>query len=113
MLERIVTNIYVSFLFSGCLASFLTGFLFYYLNVKKDIKALQDNNNKKLLKILTNVFKKMESEDYFPMRTYPELRKENYSKEEAINICEEKVQKIVEQRNIQLKQFIEDAISGE
>ena len=99
----------LSFLFGGFLASFIISWYFFKKSVKREIESLQENNNKSF-KALIKVFQKMESDETFPMRTYPELQKDKYSKDEVIKICEDKVYKVAEQRNIQLKQFIQDII---
>ena len=101
-----------SFLFGGCLASFLISRHFFERSVKlefnKKIEDLKSEHDKRLLIILTNVINKME--DCGIQYSFHQ-DKDSYTPKDVESILEEKVNQVLRQRNIQLQQFIEDAIT--
>ena len=108
---KIVIEIF-TFLFGGCLASFFISRYYFKRSVKiefnKKIEDLKNEHDKRLLIILTNVINKME--DCVTQYSFRH-DKDSYTPEDVESIVQEKVNQVLRQRNIQLQQFIEDAIT--
>ena len=108
---KIIISIF-SFLFGGCLASFLISLYFYKASVKKEfnkqIKILIENSDERLLKILTKINEKMNNSELDISLIQD---KDSYTFSELQEIVNKKVDETIMRRNIQLQQFIEDAIA--
>lgn len=99
----------IEFLIGGCLASFLISRHYFNKSVKIEIEDLKNEHDKRLLNILKNVINKMEDENHDIQYSVID-NKDSYTYEDVKNILDEKVNQVLRGRNIQLRQFIDDAI---
>lgn len=98
----------ISFLFGGCIASFLISWYFYKHSLKKEIENALFTQNKKWGKLIKSFIGSLEKQS---LQISLRKEKDNYTYNEVYSIVESKLDEIISRRNIQTKAILDELLS--